>query len=42
MKEETKIKRLNQVYRRFWYIYKSMLLYCLKCQENTESKNPKL
>ena len=35
MKEEIKIERLNQVYRRFWSTYKTMLSYYFKCRKNT-------
>ena len=42
MKEEIKILRLNQVFLRFYSIYKTMLLFCLKCRKNTESINPKV
>ena len=41
MKKEIKNLKLNQVYRRFCSIYKTMLSYCFKCRKGTESKNPK-
>ena len=34
--------RINQVYQRFYFIYKTILSYCLKCKKNTESKDPKV
>ena len=37
-----KFKDLKPVYQRFYSMYKTMLSYCLKCKNNTGSKNPKL
>ena len=44
MKKEIQIRRLSyaKVYWQFWSICKAMLLYCLKCRKNAESKNPKV
>ena len=42
MKEEIKNLKTKTFYWRLWSIYKPILLYCLKCRNNTESKNPKV
>ena len=33
MKEEIKSLKNSTVYHIFWYIYKTMLSYCLKCKK---------
>ena len=42
MKEEIKNLKTITVHQRFYSIYKTMLLYCLKCRKNGEIKNPKV
>ena len=42
MKEQIKNLRLNQVYRRFYSIHKTMLSYRLKYRKNTEIENLKV
>ena len=37
-----RICRNERINKKFRYIYKTMLLYCLECRKNTESKNPKV
>ena len=34
--------KASTVHRRFWFIYKTMLFFCLKYRKNKESKNPKV
>ena len=36
------LKDLNSSWKILKYIYQTMLLYCLKCRKNTESKNPRV
>ena len=33
---------MSTVHQRFQFIYKTMLLYCLKCRKNTEYKDPEV
>ena len=42
MKEEIKNLKTYTVHRRFYYIYKTMLLYCLRCREIEKVKTEKL
>ena len=41
-KRKQKISRLNQIYRRFYPIYKTRLSYRLKFRKTTKGNNPKL
>ena len=41
MKEGIKNLKNYSVYQGFYSIYKTMLLYCLRCSKNTGSENPK-
>ena len=40
LKEYDNLK--EEIKNQFQSIYKTLLLYCLKCRKNTDSKNPKV
>ena len=42
MKKEIKNLNTQTINLRFQFIYKAMLLYCLKCRKNTVSEKPKV
>ena len=42
MKEEIQDLKTESGYRKFYSVYKTILLYCLKCRKNKKSKNPKV
>ena len=42
MTEKIKNIKTSLVHQRFYSIYKTILSYCLKCRNNTKSKNLKV
>ena len=42
IKEELKNLTTSTVHQRFYFIYQTILSYCLKCRQKRGSKNPRV